>query len=60
MRDQERIEAYYNFGTMDCVSESFKKKKSGKNNLAFKALRPLKFAALVWINVFKDFSSVKK
>lgn len=60
MRDQERIEAYYNFGTMDGVSESFKKKKSGKNNLAYKVLRPLKFAALIWINVFKGLSAVKK
>lgn len=60
MRDEERIKAYYRFGTIDCHSELFSKRKSGKKTLADRVLRPLKLATLVWIEVLKNVSSVKK
>lgn len=56
MRDEERIQAYYIYGTIDYKSELAKKKKRGKRAFTFRVLRPLKFAAIIWVEAVKNLS----
>ncbi|HBV97141.1 MAG: hypothetical protein JL50_21265 [Peptococcaceae bacterium BICA1-7] len=57
MRDDERIQAYYNFGTIDYHSELAKNKKNGKGVFPFSVLRALKFAVIIWVEAIKNLSS---
>lgn len=60
VRDDERIEAYYNFGAIDYHSEISKKKKGGQRTFAYSLLRPFKLAALIWVEALKSLSSPRR
>lgn len=61
MRDQERIEMYYKFGTIDNYSEKhICGGKIEKGYICFTPVRYFKLANLLWSAVLKNMSAEKR
>ncbi|MFZ5643777.1 MAG: hypothetical protein ACOY46_09330 [Bacillota bacterium] len=58
MRDQDRIEMYYRFGTKDWRSE--KEKASRPGGLLNGGIRYLRLATLLWSSILKNLSADNK
>lgn len=61
MRDQERIEMFYRYGTMDWHSEEARAGASNaKNAGSARGLRMIKLASLLWAVVLKNVAGGRK